>query len=128
MKANRERDVVKKNVVDPTPDINLWRLEVTGLVGQAGTHSYEEVQSLPSTSRAVTLECISNGPPGHLISTAIWQGVTLRTLLERHGGMQPGARFVAFYSVAAYSVSLPLYEVLAVDPILVWPLNGADLP
>lgn len=125
---NSEHYVVTQNVVDPTPDINLWRLEVTGLVGQAGTHTYEEVQSLPSTSRAVTLECISNGPPGHLISTAIWQGVTLQTLLERHGGMQPGARFVAFYSVDGYSVSLPLDEVLAVDPILAWRMNGAELP
>ena len=125
---NSEHYVVTQNVVDPTPDINLWRLEVTGLVGQAGTHSYEEIQSLPSTSRAVTLECISNGPPGHLISTAIWQGVTLRTLLERHGGMQPGARFVAFYSVDGYSVSLPLDEILAVDPILAWRMNGAELP
>jgi hypothetical protein len=55
-------------------------------VGSAGSYSYEELQNLPSTSRAVTLECIADGTNagGRLISTAVWQGVTLRSLLERH--------------------------------------------
>src|SRR5260370_28368352 len=85
---NSEHYVVTQNVVDPTPDINLWRLEVTGLVGHAGTHIYEEVQILPSTSRAVTLESISNCPPGLLIITSTWPGLILRTLLESPVGTE----------------------------------------
>ncbi len=125
---NSEHYVVTQNVVDPAPSLSVWRLEITGLVGNAGSYTLEEVKHLPSTSRPITLECISNGPGGHLISTAIWQGVTLRTLLERHGGAQAGARYVAFYSVDGYSASLPLNEVLAVDPLLAWQMNGAELP
>src|SRR5262249_28065808 len=82
---NDKHYIVTQNVVDPTPNTVLWRLEVTGLVKDAGSYTYEELQQLPSTSRAITLECIANGAGSHLISTAIWQGVTLRTLLERHG-------------------------------------------
>jgi DMSO/TMAO reductase YedYZ molybdopterin-dependent catalytic subunit len=62
------------------------------------------------------------------MSTAIWQGVTLKTLLERHGGAKPNARFITFYCVDGYTVSLPLDEVLAVDPILAWRMNGVELP
>jgi DMSO/TMAO reductase YedYZ molybdopterin-dependent catalytic subunit len=76
----------------------------------------------------VTLECIANGIGGHLISTAIWQGVTLRSLLEKHGGALPGARYVSFYSVDGYSISQPLDEVLAVDSLLAWGMNGSELP
>lgn len=123
-----EHYVVTQNAVDPMVDSSLWRLEVEGLVGQSGTYTYEEIQKLPSTSRAITLECISNGPGGRLISTAIWQGVSLRTLLHKHGGSQPGARYIAFYGVDGYTVSLPLDEVLAVDPILAWRMNGVELP
>ena len=82
----------------------------------------------PSISRAITLECIANGIGDHLISTAIWQGVLLSTLLERHGGAQKTARFIAFSSVDGYVISLPLDEVLAVDALLAWRMNGAELP
>jgi DMSO/TMAO reductase YedYZ molybdopterin-dependent catalytic subunit len=123
-----EHYTVTQNVVDPTVNISIWRLEVTGMITKTGTYTYEELKNLPSISRAITLECISNGIGGHLISTAIWQGVALRMLLEKHGGALPGARYIAFYAVDGYSISLPLDEVLAVDPILAWSMNGSDLP
>jgi DMSO/TMAO reductase YedYZ molybdopterin-dependent catalytic subunit len=125
---NNEHYVVTQNPVDPTPNLDVWRLEVTGLVGSPGTYTYEQLQHLPSTSRAITLECIANGPGGRLISTAIWQGVTVRTLLAQHGGVLPNARYVAFYSVDGYTVSLPLDEVLKVDALLAWQMNGVTLP
>lgn len=123
-----EHYTVTQNVVDPTVNISVWQLEVTGLIARTGTYTYEALRNLPSVSRAVTLECIANAIGGHLISTAIWQGVTLRTLLEKQGGALPGARYIAFYSVDGYSISLPLDEVLAVDPLLAWSMNGSDLP
>jgi len=125
---NNEHYVVTQNPIDPTPNLDVWRLEITGLVNNPGTYNYEELKTLPSTSRAITLECIANGPGGRLISTAIWHGVTLRTLLEKHGGALPTARFVAFYSVDGYTISLPLNEVLEVDALLAWQMNGVELP
>jgi DMSO/TMAO reductase YedYZ molybdopterin-dependent catalytic subunit len=123
-----EHYTVTQNVVDPKVNLAFWQLELTGLIAETGTYVYEELQNLPSTSRALTLECIANGIGGHLISTAIWQGVTLRTLLAKHGGALPGAHYIAFYSVDGYSLSLPMDEVLAVDPILAWRMNGSELP
>jgi DMSO/TMAO reductase YedYZ molybdopterin-dependent catalytic subunit len=126
--TNDQHYVVTQNPIDPMVNTDLWRLEVGGLVNNAGSYTFEEVQQLPSTSRAITLECIANGPNIGLMSTAIWQGVTLKTLLDRHGGPQSGARYVAFYSVDGYNVSLPLNEVLAADALLAWRMNGAELP
>lgn len=125
---NSEHYVVTQNPIDPTPSLNVWRLELTGLLGASGSYTYEEFTSLPSTSRAITLECIANGVGDHLISTAIWQGVALRTLLEKHGGAQSGARYVAFSSIDGYTISLPLDEVLAVDSLLAFRMNGVELP
>jgi len=126
--TNDQHYVVTQNPIDPAVNTNLWRLEVGGLVNSEGAYTLEEVQQLPSTSRAITLECIANGPNIGLMSTAIWHGVTLKTLLDRHGGPQPEARYVAFYSVDGYSVSLPLNEVLAADALLAWRMNGVELP
>src|SRR6266446_3152923 len=125
---NSEHYVVTQNPVDPTANLDVWRLEITGLVSHPGTYTYEQLKSLPSTSRAVTLECIANGPGGRFISTAIWQGVTLRTLLEKQGGALPNARYVALYSLDGYTVSQPLDEVLAADALLAWHMNGVPLP
>ena len=125
---NNEHYVVTQNVVDPTVNLDVWRLDVNGLVANPGVYTFDELQKLPSTTRAITLECISNGPPGHLISTAIWQGVTVRSLLERHGGPLSNARYVAFYSVDGYSVSQPLDVVLQADALLAYRMNGAELP
>ena len=123
-----EHYVVTQNPIDPTSALNVWRLEVTGLINSSGTYTYEEFTSLPSTSRAVTLECIANGVGGHLISTAIWQGVTFRSLLAKHGGAQGNAKYVVFYSVDGYTVSQPLEEVLAIDTLLAYRMNGVELP
>ncbi|HKF36489.1 MAG TPA: molybdopterin-dependent oxidoreductase, partial [Ktedonobacteraceae bacterium] len=125
---NSEHYVVTQNPIDPTVNLEVWRLEITGLVSNPGTYTYEQLKNLPSISRAITLECIADAPGGHLISTAIWQGVTLRTLLEKHGGALPGARFVTFHSVDGYVVSQPLDEALAVDALLAWQMNGVALP
>src|SRR6266436_2829918 len=125
---NTEHYVVTQNAIDPTANLDVWRLEITGLVSHPGTYTYEQLKSLPSTSRAVTLECIANGPGGRFISTAIWQGVTLRTLLEKQGGALPNARYVALYSLDGYTVSQPLDEVLAADALLAWHMNGVPLP
>lgn len=125
---NSEHYVVTQNPVDPTPSLNVWRLEMTGLVGRPGTYTYEQFTSLPSVSRAITLECIANGIGDHLISTAIWQGVPFRSLLEKHGGAQANAHYVAFYSVDGYTVSQPLDVVLTTDALLAFRMNGAELP
>ncbi len=125
---NNEHYVVTQNPIDPTVDISLWRLEVKGLVNNANTYTFEQVQRLPSTSRAITLECIANGVGDHLIGNSIWHGVTLRTLLDHCGGVQGNARYAAFYSVDGYNMSLPLDEVLAVDALLAWNMNGVPLP
>ncbi len=125
---NDQHYSVTQNSIDPSVNAGVWQLEVTGLVKNPGTYSYESLQKLPSTSRAVTLECIANGVGRHLMSTAIWQGVTFKTLLDLHGGSTEGAKYVAFYSVDGYTVSQPLDEVLGTDALLAWRMNGQPLP
>lgn len=125
---NDQHYVVTQNPIDPNPDLAVWRLEVGGLVGTPGTYTFEQFTSLPSISRAVTLECIANGIGGHLISTAIWQAVPFRDLLARHGGAQSSASYVAFSSVDGYVVSQPLAEVLDTDTLLAFRMNGEELP
>jgi DMSO/TMAO reductase YedYZ molybdopterin-dependent catalytic subunit len=126
---NTDFYVISKNALDPTVEAGRWRLELTGLVRRSRSWTYEEVQQLPAETRAVTLECISNEVGGHLMSTAVWRGVTLETLLNQGGGIGSDAGMhVVFYSVDGFASSLPLAALLEARTLLAWEMNGSPLP
>jgi DMSO/TMAO reductase YedYZ molybdopterin-dependent catalytic subunit len=120
--------VVSKNILDPMVDVGRWQLELSGLVKQARTWNYRGLLALPSETRAVTLECISNDVGGHLMSTAEWRGVPLAALLEAAGGAEPAGTYVVFQAVDGYLTSLPLAALLEVRTLLAYQINGAPLP
>jgi DMSO/TMAO reductase YedYZ molybdopterin-dependent catalytic subunit len=120
--------VVSKNVLDPTVQVDRWQLEVSGLVRQPRVWNYAQVMALPGETRAVTFECIANGPGGHLMSTALWQGVTLAQVIAAAGGADPAAKYAVFTSVDGFQSSLPLADLLAARTLLAYRMNGARLP
>ena len=120
--------VVSKNALDPTVIADHWQLELAGLVRQPMNWTLKEFRALPAETRAITLECISNGVGGRLISTAQWRGVTLETLLKRAGGVEPKGTHVVFTSVDGYQTSLPLADLLQARTLVAWQMNGAPLP
>lgn len=125
---NDEFYVVSKNLLDPTVDVSRWELEMTGHVRQPKTWTYDAVRALPGETRAVTMECISNGIGGNLISNARWQGVSLQTLLAQTGGALPAAKHVVFFSADGYAASLPLADLLQARTLLAYDMNGVPLP
>lgn len=120
--------VVSKNVLDPTVELDRWRLEVAGLVGQSRSWTFSEVAALPSETRAVTFECIANGVGGHLLSAAQWTGVTLKEVIAAAGGAATGASHVIFSSVDGFQSSLPLADLLEARTLLAYRMNGERLP
>jgi DMSO/TMAO reductase YedYZ molybdopterin-dependent catalytic subunit len=119
---------VTKNVIDPLPALTRWELEVTGLVAHPGRYDLASLQALAQQQRTITLECVSNPVGGRLISTAVWRGVLLETVLGDRGGALPAASHVVFTSVDGYQSSQPLADLLDVRTLLAWEMNGAALP
>lgn len=120
--------VVSKNVIDPTVIADHWQLELAGMLRKPTTWTLAAFRALPDETRAITLECISNGVGGHLMSTAEWRGVTLETLLALGGGVEPHGTHVVFTSVDGYQASLPLADLLQARTLVAWQMNGAPLP
>lgn len=125
---NQNFYVVSKNALDPVVNAGQWELEITGLVRQPKTWDYGHVRSLPNETRVITLECISNGVGGGLMSTATWRGAALQTLLYEAGGTLPAASHVLFTSVDGYHSSLPLADLLKARTLLAYDMNGVPLP
>ncbi|MFL5799957.1 MAG: sulfite oxidase [Actinomycetota bacterium] len=132
----------------PDVDPDAWRLEVVGAVGRPLSLPLRDLRTMPSASRAVTLECAGNGralvepravsqPWGlEAVGTAVWTGVSLRDVLSQAVPLG-GAVEVVFEGMDRgidggleqnYARSLPIEEALHEDVLLAWNMNGAPLP
>jgi DMSO/TMAO reductase YedYZ molybdopterin-dependent catalytic subunit len=118
---------VTKNIVDPTVDASLWRLEISGLVKNPRTYRYEELKALPSVEQETTLMCISNGLDAGLMSNALWKGTPLRGLLEAAMPLVSPAK-VKLHGVDNYTDTFPLEKAMEDTTLVAYEMNGAFLP
>ncbi len=118
---------VTKNVVDPRVNIDLWHLEVGGLVQNRAAWRLEDLLGFDATEQETTLMCISNGLDAGLISNAVWKGVPLGDLLDQAGVLSSAAR-VQLYGVDNYTDTIPLEKAMEPTTLLAYEMNGAPLP
>lgn len=118
---------VSKNFLDPKVDGSTWKLEVVGQVQKTLSYSLEDLKKLPGVEEFRTLECISNEIGGDLIGTAKWKGVPLRYFLEQ-ASPSMYAKKVIFHGADDYADSITLARALSPFNLLVYEMNGEQLP
>ena len=121
-----------------------WRLTVSGLVGQEMELSLEDLQGMPTRTLTAFLECSGNSrgrfgdQPAQVegtqwgngaIGNAEWTGVSLIDVLDM-AGIQEGAVDVVSQGGDFPEMQRGLPIEIAADPdvMLVWQMNGEDLP
>ncbi|MBA2277428.1 MAG: molybdopterin-dependent oxidoreductase [Chloroflexia bacterium] len=119
--------VVTKNVVDPDPIRDIWRLEVGGHVEESTRYGFDDLMEFEQIDQETTLMCISNRIGSGLFSNANWRGVRMRDLLER-AGVREGAVEVFLTGADAYKDSFPLEKAMEPSTLLVYEINGEPLP
>ena len=118
---------VTKNVVDPKVNVDLWHLEVNGLVQNRATWRFQDLVGFPAREQQTTLMCISNGLDAGLISNAIWKGIPLRDLLDQAVPLSNAAR-VRLHGVDNYTDTIPLEKAMKPTTLLAYEMNGVPLP
>ena len=108
--------------VQPEIDIGEWRLEVTGLVENPLSLTYDEILAMPQVTQITYLYCM----PGYE-GTGEWTGVPLLYVLEK-AGYSDETVSVVFYAADEYSSSIPLDKAVLQDTILAYKMNGVTLP
>ncbi len=119
--------VVSKNEVDPTVDANEWRLELTGLVDNPMSLTYDDLKSALPVEEYVTLECIGNVVGGDLIGNARWKGVRLSALLEE-ARLVPDVVDVTFEAADGFTNAVSRGRAMSGDVLVVYEMNGQPLP
>ncbi|MDO8671488.1 MAG: molybdopterin-dependent oxidoreductase [Dehalococcoidia bacterium] len=123
---NTEFYKVSKNFRDPEVDAKAWSLEIKGLVSNPLRLTLADLKALPSVTRTITLECISNEVGGGLMGNAVWQGVLLRDLLLR-AGVSPQALDVQLGAADDYTDSIPLERAMNQATMIAYEMNGETL-
>lgn len=111
----------------PTIRLHSWSLSLKGLVERPVTLTYEQLVEKVAVSRVVTLECVGNTIGGESISTAEWNGVPLRSLLEE-AGISAEAYDVVFRAADGFTDSITVDRAMRGDVIIAHKMNGVPLP
>ncbi|MGZ8735946.1 MAG: sulfite oxidase [Nocardioides sp.] len=132
----------------PAVDASTWQLELGGEVEHPISLGLADLQSMPSRTVRVTLECAGNGRAGlsprpvsqpwlnGAVGTAAWTGVPLRDLL---GDAAPNGSAVDVVFTGLdhgfergveqdYARGLSLADATADDVLVAYEMNGAPLP
>lgn len=108
----------------PRIDLERWRLRVSGLVALPTEWNWEEFQQLPRVKVFSDFHCVTRWSRlGN-----VWEGVSVRELLERAGGPLPEAKYVLAYGYdQGWTTNLPLDEFLAEDALVAITHDGEPL-
>jgi DMSO/TMAO reductase YedYZ molybdopterin-dependent catalytic subunit len=105
-------------------DLSAWRLQVSGLVPNQLSLTYDNVRALGHDDVTVDLHCVT----GWTRFASAFTGLPLRAVVDLAGGPAPEARFVRFeaYSSRNHDTTLPLELALA-ECWLVHAVDGEPL-
>jgi DMSO/TMAO reductase YedYZ molybdopterin-dependent catalytic subunit len=112
---------MSKNVVDPDPDGEAWRLQVGGRRWRLA-----ELMALPRTDVNCTLRCVSNRVDGDLMSTATFSGARVRDVLAA-SGVAPEGHALVFAGLDGHTDSVELPAALSDDALVAYAMNGRTL-
>src|SRR5467141_4125283 len=118
---------VTKNVVDPRVDVDLWHLEVSGLVENRAVYRFADFKSITPVEQETTLMCISNGLDAGLMSNAVWKGVRMHDLLDMAAPLASAAK-VRLHGVDNYTDTILLEKAMDPATIIAYEMNGVTLP
>ena len=124
----RQSRTLKWPVLDasgaPSIDFATWRFSIEGLVSKPISWNWDEFQALPRVKVFADFHCVTRWSRlGNL-----WEGVSVRELVDRAGGLLPNARFVVVYGYDyGWSTNLPAEYFLAEDALVALTHDGEPI-
>ncbi len=128
---------IRNHFRTPTISEEGWTLEIVGMVAKPLRLSYSDLLLASSVRRPLTLECAGNLSGGGGVSTAVWSGLPLESLLKQ-AGVQGGATTVIFHGADSgegegvppgthYERAIPIDKAMDPTTLLAYEMNGAAL-
>jgi len=115
---------------EPGPvDAATWTCPVRDGDDLIGAIDLAALDTIEPEDREHTLQCVESRPGFIAMNNAVWQGASLRRVLESIGVTPPADRaWIVFTCADEYGVSLPMADLDAGPLFLAWGMNGETLP
>ncbi len=109
----------------PVPDWpDDWKLEVSGRINKERSFELSELKDFPGViSQKQDFHCVT----GWSKLGIEWTGIRVRDVLDNLG-LADGAKHVMFHAVDGYSTNLPLNVATRDDVLIVWKMEGSEIP
>ncbi len=106
----------------PLADPGQWAIKVDGLVENPATFSVQEIKEMGGTDATLPIICVEGWD-----MWVRWNGVRLSELIRQVRPKQD-AKWLTFYSYSEYTDSLSMEDAMDERTMLVYGLDGGDLP
>lgn len=104
-------------------DIENYKLEITGLVAEPASYTYNEViEDNEHYSKTVTLDCVEGWS-----ATIFWEGVLVRDLIQVSEPLG-NANTIIFHAHDGYTTSLPFEYIMNNDILMAYRMNEITMP
>lgn len=103
-------------------DRNEYSLEVTGLVEDPKSYTYDQVLDLPKYNKVIELNCVVGWD-----AKILWEGILLEDLIE-NSLPKAGGKEIIFHARDGYTSSLHYDYIKDNDILLAYKINGIELP
>lgn len=103
---------------------SIWDFRIWGEVEESIIWTWDQISSLPHTSRTLDLHCVT----GWSKTGTKWQGISLKQLIDE--GLikpKPEARYIVQHAAYGYTTNLPLKVALQDNFLLATHYQGAPL-
>ncbi len=124
---NQEFYITTYSAKLPAISYDRHRLRIEGLVEKPYDLTMKEIEALTDKTEFVTLQCIGNPVGGDAIGNALWDGVTLKHILDK-AVPKSGIVKAVFFAEDGYSDSIPYGLARSEDVFLAYRMNGENLP
>ena len=115
----RENSIIGPQYIDK----ESYRLNITGLVENEKTYTYDEViNDHKNYKKVVTLDCVEGWS-----ATILWEGVLVRDLIKEAKAKE-SAKVVIIHAHDGYTTSFPVDYLMDNDIIMAYKMNGIYLP
>jgi DMSO/TMAO reductase YedYZ molybdopterin-dependent catalytic subunit len=114
----------RDNSIKGIQNVNIsdYNLKIDGLVDSPQEYKYEDITSMPSVTRLLTLYCVEGWD-----ATVLWKGVLMKDVLGS-SKVKSEAKTIIFHAVDGYTTSLPLKEILDKNLMMAYNANNLPLP
>lgn len=104
-------------------DINDYQLQITGLVQNPISYTYNDViNEFTNYKKVVTLNCVEGWSVNIL-----WEGIQVRDILAKAWPL-PEAKVVIFHAYDGYTTSFPIEYIMDNPIIMANNMNGIEIP